>query len=329
MYVYSIHMNVSYMFCVFFQTATDVKNYLMSRYGIKVTKEQVRKLIFHDLAGGNSVDESLDIPEIVTILLIPYLRKVSTLQRETIEDEDYRRSTFVSKFEKEAYEKKLKLRSTHDFDSKILGKVLSIILNQATGSDEPQPLTKDLLRKIFKMYDETELCHDENLLNDMIAVAAGDQDGAILDVEAFSRALTSDLDCYNQDLETKFTTHYEDVFGLVTVGREISEQSENEETEGREDSRLYLHAARDESVSHGENFTRVFTFPQIDYLADSFRDKTQYVMVWLAVIFGYLTYFNPFGSYGIQVCKEENRENFGCQVGLSIILWFAILGVML
>lgn len=43
--------------------ATDVKNYLLSRYGIQVTKREVRDLIFRDMAGGDSLDECIDLTE--------------------------------------------------------------------------------------------------------------------------------------------------------------------------------------------------------------------------------------------------------------------------
>ena len=306
----------------------------MSRYGIETTKEKIRDLIFYDLAGGNSVDESLDIPEIVAILLIPYLRKISML--EMPEDDEAIRLNFVSKYEKEAFMKKRALRREHALDSKIIGNVLTIILKEATGSEEPQPLTMDLLRRIFEIFDEKELAEDEGLLRDMIHVAKGDEENAILDAEAFSRALTSDLDAYNEELETKFTTHYEDVFGLVSVEKDSSlsldEFQDNEDkTEDKRPTKDILassaYSTRDEDGN--DNFQRVFAYTQIDYLADSFRDKTQYVLVWLAVIFGYIGYFNPFSSYGIQVCEEERREEFLCEVAQSITVWFAILGVML
>ena len=43
--------------------ATDVKNFLLSRYGIKVTKEEVRDLIFAEMGGGDSADECIDLTE--------------------------------------------------------------------------------------------------------------------------------------------------------------------------------------------------------------------------------------------------------------------------
>lgn len=43
--------------------ATDVKNYLLSRYGVQVTKQEVLDLIFEDLGGGDDADECIDLTE--------------------------------------------------------------------------------------------------------------------------------------------------------------------------------------------------------------------------------------------------------------------------
>lgn len=43
--------------------ATDVKNYLLSRYGVHVTKQEVLDLIFEDFGGGDDADECIDLTE--------------------------------------------------------------------------------------------------------------------------------------------------------------------------------------------------------------------------------------------------------------------------
>ena len=42
---------------------TDVKNFLLSRYGIKVTKDEVREQIFAEMGGGDGADECIDLTE--------------------------------------------------------------------------------------------------------------------------------------------------------------------------------------------------------------------------------------------------------------------------
>ena len=293
----------------------------MSRYGIQVTEEEVRTLILNGLAGGDSDDECIDITEIVAILIIPYLRKVSMMSEDSLPS-DEPTGKHVSRFEQDAYMKK-KLRH-NAFEANIIRDVLNIIMSDVTGSAEPQPLTKDLLRKIFQEYEEADLIKDEELIQDMIDLASGvDADGAVLNAKAFSRALTSDLELYDPAKETQFTTHYEDVFGLVTYKTEPAQDESPDVVEIR------LGGQVDLSTGEGRTITQVFTFPQIDFLADSFRDKNQFLFAWLAALFGYFAYFDPFDTFGIEVCALENRELFECKLSKSIAVWFAIMGIMM
>lgn len=58
---------------------------------------------------------------------------------------------------------------------------------------------------------------------------------------------------------------------------------EKEEGIEVENSKIYsLYSGREENHTSGI-YKRVFNFPQIDNLSDSFRDKTQFIVVWLAV----------------------------------------------
>ena len=54
-----------------------MKAFLVSRYGIEVTEDDVRATIFAGLAGGAvEEDACLDLVEVVAILVIPLLVKV-------------------------------------------------------------------------------------------------------------------------------------------------------------------------------------------------------------------------------------------------------------
>ena len=83
---------------------------------------------------------------------------------------------------------------------------------------------------------------------------------------------------------------------------------------------------------------RVFTFPHIDFLADTFCSRTQYLFVWVAVICCYIAWFPFTRSYDINVCgggggggsaeeggEETSKQSFGCQVAQSIVLWILVL----
>mmetsp|Transcript_10121 Transcript_10121/g.14728 ORF Transcript_10121/g.14728 Transcript_10121/m.14728 type:complete len:1032 (-) Transcript_10121:116-3211(-) len=298
--------------------AIDVKNFLLSRYGINVTEDEIRKSIFYDLAGGDSDDDCIDLTEVVAMLVIPYLVRVAVINENGNEPVDVC-SSLVSKFEKEAFIALEELRK--DTDESIIEDVLGIILSDVTGSSDPKPLTKELLREIFKEYEEDDLIDDDELLDEMIEIASGGDKNAVLDAAAFTRGLTSDIKLYNPLNETKFTTHYEDVFGMVT----LQNVPEEEEADGIEDQKVEV----GEKAEEARLVPRIYTFPQIDFLADTFRDKLQYLLVWVAIIMGFLTYFEPFSSYGIEVCQEGHRDQFRCQVGKSIVVWFAVMAVMI
>jgi hypothetical protein len=60
------------------RVAEDIRLFLCSRYGIVTTNEEVCKTILHGLGGSGEEDESIDIMELATILLIPTLNKAAT-----------------------------------------------------------------------------------------------------------------------------------------------------------------------------------------------------------------------------------------------------------
>ena len=97
----------------------------------------------------------------------------------------------------------------------MIADVLRIILIDVTGSSDPPPLTKKLVQSIFATYDEYSLVENETLLDEMIQVASGGKAGAKLDVEAFSRALTEDVDEYDPTLEQTYSNLFEDALGQV------------------------------------------------------------------------------------------------------------------
>ena len=310
--------------------AADVQIFLMSRYGIKVSAQDVRE-IFFDLAGGDSDTDCIDIPEIVAILIVPFLRKIISMNSHT---GSYVERTYISEFEREAFLRKQELRNLRASNVNIIDYVLKIIIQEATGSNDPQPLTKDLLRRIFTGYGEVELIQDEELLSEMISMAAGDQEGgAILDAQAFSRGLTDDITLYDLDKETRFSTHFEDVFGhSISKEDEPTSRDRVAETEGDgDDERTALSVVSSaEAEEDMKGVTEVFTFPQIDYLADTFRSKTQSVFVWVAALSLFVSYIRQFNGFGLtELCENGQSFKFGCDIGKYVLIWLVVFGLAL
>ena len=182
--------------------AEDVRVFLLSAYGISVTRRQVREYIFEGLAGGDGNDKTMDILEIVAILLIPVLVKVSdsiigNTERNSVLSDDQQR-----------------LLPPQTIIADVLQDILSDTTDGAFSTSKPPQLTPELLRQIFAQYDELELLKDDKLIEEMIAVCKEDKPvGSLtLDVKAFARALTTDVQLYNPENENRYTEIITDVF---------------------------------------------------------------------------------------------------------------------
>lgn len=319
--------------------AKDVKAFLMSRYGILVQEEEVLQLIFSDLAGGGEAHDCIDISELVAILLIPYLVKTVTDIHPEISKSALLTSTRVNKYKKEHEE----LVTTGVDGSSMITYVLRIILEHATGSIKPQPLTKELVKKIFARYNELDLVIDEDLIDEMIQVATDGQPGALFDETTFARALTSDVGLYDVNKEARISTHYQDVFGRyagavdketpIVVDKETLVSSVDALTE-----RHYNNAqTKDSDVKDNDHIDeeegwrdkapsnrwrkvkKVLTLSQIDFLAGTFRMKTQYVLVWVGLILFTLSYLNTKFSYP---CSGKTDIDFYvCVASTSVGSW--------
>jgi len=204
--------------------AIDVVNFLSSRYGIRVTVAEVRKTILSGLGGGEGDDEVIDLAEVVAILIIPELLKLAR-QVEYGPLRRKEREEFQSDWEYRDYMERFEIADARMPDPDMLRLVLQNILQDVTGSTEPRPLDRELIRDIFAAYGEHELVENVEIIDEMIAAAAsppdegGKNDGTtgtpaqMFDLAAFARALTYDVQLYDCDVETRLSTHYYDVMG--------------------------------------------------------------------------------------------------------------------
>lgn len=271
--------------------ASDVVVFMLSRYGIVVSEEDVQKHIFNGLAGGDSGDDTIDIVELLAILIIPYLSKVSKSNKENgASNENNEISVESSKMSDDV--NKIKPKEA----TNMISNVLNIILMDSTGSLKPPPLTKHLLRSIFTYYEEYDLIDDENLLDEMIKLASEGIENPVLDKETFQRALTKDILLYNTAWESTISTNYEDVF-----------ESKYDET---------LTTENVQKVEH------VFTFPQIDFYADTFRSKIHFTCVLVATIVSYVAYLSPQNTSYYIICTSSTLS---CKIGQSVVTWLTIM----
>ncbi len=304
-----------------------MRYYLKSRYGIEVDNEKIQKLIFQDLAGGSSDADCIDICELVAILLIPFFVKNAEGNSEKIlKQRDGIQRAFAS--EKQMHEYLSEIGRVNSLVSKghVIRHVLNIILADCTGSSEPQPITKDLIKTIFTRYGEPGLIQDEDLMDEMVLDVSGGDPNALLDADGFARALTEDVMLYNVDHESRVSTFYEDVFGREGE-KEDSEDSENKGSGNEtEPLRNDLSKGEDPELNVAEKqetlFRSIFTMSQVDFLADSCQSKIHLTLVYLTFIFAIFVFSN---NNPIPACTPV--ESYGCAIANSIVYWLLIVGV--
>lgn len=284
----------------------------MSRYGIKTDEEQVRKKILSGLGGGDSKDDCIDLTELVAVLLIPLFLKIAR-SSEGREQPLRTRDDFLTSWEYTGYLEYEKAIQELKPPITITSDVLKIILMDSTASDKPQRLIPDLLRRIFALYGEEALVDDDDLIQEMILSATGGSLDAFLDDAAFTRALVSDVELYNTDNEKRFTTHFEDVFGddKSYMARDTNEDSSFREEDDEEKI----------ADTGKKKPPMTFTFSAIDLTAETFRNRSHVVLIWMSLIVGYVCYFFRRGE-NISLC---NSDSFGCQIGQGIFDWTIIM----
>lgn len=285
----------------------DVVYFLRSRYGIYTDKNEVKNVIFKGLAGGDGDDDCLDIMEMVAVLIIPLLLTVSdktTLREKTVGDFPSRR----------AYDEYVRIQEKHKAlnpPDRIIGDVHRNILidsecvDETTGEVLPPKITPALIRKIFGVYDEVELIANDELVNEMVALASGGDPDAVLNEEAFARALTDDVKLYDPNNESKISTRFYDVFGTDTRSNDY--RKEKDEKEGKTD------------VNHVETRN---TLGQIDFTADNIRSYIHVICVWVVIITSFVSYVQRKGE-NLAVCSAT--DEFGCQIANSVVLWFQVM----
>ena len=269
----------------------------MSRYGIEVTNEQVREVIFKGLAGGEGDHEAIDIIEIVAILIIPMLVKLVYTETAT------RRSKILTAAQE-------RLLPPANIIEDVLRNLIADFSNGKASLKNPPELTPNVLKRIFLNYDELELAKDDALIAEMIEMASGGKEKAIFNVVSFARALTNDVQLYNPELETRHTTILQDVFpeGLEDTA-DTPEQSDVEE----EDKMENIEAAPEKSAK----VNVLGTLSMIDFTSDAVKFQLHVILIWLIIVFTYFFYLHDAGKTST-VC---NDDTFGCKVASSIVAW--------
>jgi hypothetical protein len=278
--------------CFASYAAEDVVHFLMSRHGIQADMDFVKEHLMPGLAGalGDNPVAVFDIVEIVSILLIPYLKN----EREAGDPEN------------------------------VFGKVLGMILKDATGSVERPFLERTVMRNILESYGEFGVPLE--VIDEML-VAAGaiGEDPARLDADMLMKACTSDLVQYDSHWDKTPTTHYYDVFHGTTLD---ADEDAPTAIRGSATQGLSKDLADEEGAKSkfdgGGNVKRVYTAPSIDGIAENYNSKTFITVLWVLVVVVYFTYILNLTSAIASVECERFKSEFACKVVNSIVAWLLI-----
>jgi hypothetical protein len=294
--------------------AVDIINFLRSRYGIDITEVEVRRTILQGLGGGDDEEECIDMTEIVTILLIPYLLKASFVYLPHLKKDEFLDDSNLGKKERRnRRELQDSLRANND-DHDAVKDVLKMILGDVTGSTTPKKLDKDLIMQMFSFYGEKELLEDENIIEEMIMAATGeggeggDDSGVMLDATSFARALTSDVTVYDVNSELSLTTNDYDVFHKCGG---VLEALLSDSYIKRE--------SLDETITVGT----VRTGSAFDFIRDTQGSQYYVAALWAWFLSTYLAYFYHAHTHITLPCN-----NFGCRLAEQLIQWITLFLAM-
>jgi len=301
--------------------ADDVKAFLMSRYGIDVSKDDVRR-IFAGLAGGEvEEDACLDVFEMVAILVIPLLVKINNTM------------TGRQLAWSEQAEDEKRLQPPPDVIQDVLHTLLQDTLHSEYDAKNPPKLTAALLKKVLIAHDEVDALDDDKLIDEMVRAAGGGDGEVPLDVAAFARALTADVALYDERKETRCSTILEDVFGRARTDENLVEDKADEGTpDGAQDPATAPQDAGDGRAA-GETADLKNTLSQIDFAADTQLSWEFSVVVWLVIVISYVFYTEPRVT-GIPVWRpcvvadpgdSPELKEFGCQVANAIVGWIFVM----
>jgi hypothetical protein len=201
-------------------------------------------------------------------------------------------------------------------------------------------LTADAIRKILVAFDE-EALWDDDTIEQMIEQAHGGTGGGgddersrkktlKLDKKTFLRALTNDLDLYDETTELAVTTDFEDANQMTKSAAEAYSVVNTP-------NRAKLNETVLSTVPNGEGtdeksltsppapLKRVFTASSIDYTADTYASLTWAVFAWyLLAGFFFLYMFNELNRRMFPLACDDAAA-FGCKIANAVVLWLEIM----
>ena len=313
--------------------------YLTSRYGIKVPVHEIRKTIINDFAGGDNEDECIDICEIVALLLIPFFVKSvkGGVDFGDIESsKTTRRKAFGTDNQFKSYMKDFEHCQSMVQKDVVIQHVFNILLEESLGTTDPQPMTAELIRKIFERYGEHALAQNDVLIDEMIHDVTGGNPEILFSADSFTRALSHDVMLYNVDHECRLSTFYDDVFGMDGDDDETenNESDQMQTDDSRETDMLNANVNRQDDVQvkiHKEEtsssnsqsnriFSKIASCTQVDFLSDRCASKAHMIYAYIAYIYFIFLYMQTDAK--IEICEESTM---GCDIAERLVYFVAVM----
>jgi hypothetical protein len=284
----------------------DIQVYLLSRFGIKVSLEEVQTIIMDGMGGSSNDDEVLDLMEVTAIILIPLLLKAAYVEGSYADGEN---NNNINNNNSDSGSKTLP-PGVLPPPSDLLADCANIIIHDvakknsnkssiefgttaavaAAAASSEIMITTEFVKNILLLYGEDELANNQTLLEEMVQacsigdnnnVLADDDDTStkIFDAKSFGRGLTSDVRLYDLRNETRQSSIIEDIFSNHGCENSNSNKTSEESTTSSLDVRLGAteeEANQNRSITittNGNNVQRIYTAPAIDMIAGTYRSK--------------------------------------------------------
>ena len=276
------------------QPAKDISNLLLSRHGLLVDIELIKKGVLIELAGEFDDQDPLykmDLCQVVAILLIPHLLK-------------------------------------NDITGQELEKVLAV-LRDPFESVSPK-LNREFLKETLEIHGEINV--RDAVLDEMISAAGGE--GTTLDASSLLKAVTSDVSHYKIEWADRLSTHFQDAWkgneldcANDSTGDEesacIDEDGQEHPTLDEETLATTTVGCFTKRGAQNPPVRKLFTAPAIDNTADTYRNQSYAVLLWASMILVYLAYFYDFDlRWGEADCGHLSE--FACKLVNGITSWLVI-----
>jgi hypothetical protein len=268
----------------------------MSRFGVDVKEDAIKNDIFVELAGD--IEEVscnvIDIRQIVAMLLIPHLVKISdgtyvtksSYLKDAMMEENEVPKEEVEEVDHPHRRHDPNVPSSQDQSTLVDASVIEAIANEIIadtvegglyGPNSNPKVTRNFIRKLFEAHGEDFV--SDAILDDMVDAIGGKK--ARFNATSFKKALTSDLKAWRVDWETNLSTSYADVLHLNALNEDIASEENVTKRVDRIPTRMSSSVLGSSVSSQKPEFNdklkekarNVFTASAIDNISDSYGEN--------------------------------------------------------